>query len=115
MDPLGFSLENFDAIGRWRTDTEGGDPIDATGALPDGSAFEGLAGLRRALLAEPDRFVTTFTEKLLTYAVGRDLGYYDAPAVRSIVRDAAADRHRFAAVVLGIVKSRPFQMRRSES
>ena len=115
MDPLGFSLENFDAIGRWRMNAEGGDPIDATGALPDGSAFDGLAGLRRALLAKPDRFVTTFTEKLLTYAVGRDLGYYDASAVRSIVRDAAADRHRFAAVVLGIVKSRPFQMRRSES
>ena len=70
MDPLGFSLENFDAIGRWRTNAEGGDPIDAAGALPDGIAFEGLAGLRRALLAKPDRFVTTFTEKLLTYAVG---------------------------------------------
>jgi mono/diheme cytochrome c family protein len=115
MDPLGFALENFDAIGRWRTNSEGGQPIDATGTLPDGTAFQGLLGLRRALLATPDQFVTTFTEKLLTYAVGRELGYYDAPAVRAIVHGSAADQHRFAAVVLGIVKSRPFQMRRSES
>jgi Protein of unknown function (DUF1592)/Protein of unknown function (DUF1588)/Protein of unknown function (DUF1585)/Protein of unknown function (DUF1595) len=115
MDPLGFALENFDAIGRWRADSEGGEPIDATGTLPDGTAFQGLFGLRRALVARPDQFVTTFTEKLLTYAVGRDLGYYDAPAVRAIVHGSAADQHRFAAVVLGIVKSRPFQMRRSES
>jgi mono/diheme cytochrome c family protein len=115
MDPLGFALENFDAIGRWRINSESGVPIDATGTLPDGTPFQGLIGLRRALAAKPDQFVTTFTEKLLTYAVGRDLGYYDAPAVRAIVRDSAADQHRFAAVVLGIVKSRPFQMRRSES
>jgi hypothetical protein len=114
MDPLGLALENFDAIGRWRTNSEGGVPIDASGTLPDGTAFDGPIGLRRALVAKPDQFVTTFTEKLLTYAVGRDLGYYDAPAVRAIVHQSSAEQHRFAAVVLGIVKSRPFQMRRSE-
>ena len=91
-------------------------PIDATGKLPDGAEFQGPAGLSQLILTKyRDDFVRTATEKLLTYAVGRDLGYYDAPAVRAIVRDAAGDQHRFAAVVLGIVKSRPFQMRRSES
>jgi hypothetical protein len=115
MDPLGFALENFDAIGRWRTASESGTPIDASGRLPDGAAFDGIAGLRGVLMARSDRFVMTFAEKLLTYAVGRELGYYDAPAIRTIARDAARDSHRFAAIVLGIVKSRPFQLRRSDS
>ena len=87
MDPVGFSLENYDAVGRWRT-VEEGKPIDASGGLPDGSKFEGVAGLQQALLSRPELFVTTFTEKLLTYALGRGVEYYDAPAVRKIVREA---------------------------
>jgi mono/diheme cytochrome c family protein len=114
MDPLGFALENFDAVGRWRDRSESATPIDASGRLPDGSAFEGVSGLRQVLLAKPDRFVTTLTEKLLVYALGRELGYYDAPAVRAIVREAASGDYRFGALVAAIAKSRPFQMRRSE-
>src|SRR6266705_1737729 len=86
MDPVGFSLENYDAVGRWRT-VEGSTAIDATGGLPDGSKFEGVAGLQQALLRRPELFVTRFTEKLLTYALGRGVEYYDAPAVRRIVRE----------------------------
>jgi hypothetical protein len=111
MDPLGLSLENFDAVGRWRTLGEAGGTIDASGTFPDGTKFVGSAGLRQALL-ESDRFVTTLTEKLLTYALGRGLEYYDAPAVRAIVRAASADEYRMASMILGIVKSQPFQMRR---
>ena len=92
MDPLGFALENFDAVGRWRTLGESSEPIDASGVLPDGTKFDGPAGLRQALLAQSDQFVTTLTEKLLTYALGRGVEYYDAPAVRAIVRDAARQR-----------------------
>ena len=114
MDPIGLSVENFDAIGRWRT-TEGDAPVDASGGFPDGSAFAGVAGLRQALLQRPELFVTTFTEKLLTYALGRGLGYDDAPAVRTIRRSAASDDYRFSSLILGIVRSAPFQMRRSES
>ncbi len=113
MDPIGFALENYDAVGRWRT-REDGAPIDAAGALPDGRSFEGAAGLRRALLERPDVFVTTFTEKLLTYALGRGVEHHDAPAVRKIVREAQARDSRFSAVVLGIVDSVPFRMRRSQ-
>ena len=87
MDPIGLSVENFDAIGRWRT-TEGDAPVDASGGFPDGSTFAGVAGLRKALLHRPELFVTTFTEKLLTYALGRGLEYNDAPAVRTITRSA---------------------------
>lgn len=112
MDPLGFSLENFDAIGRWRTIGESGERIDATGTLPDGTPFEGLEGLRDALRSS-DQFVMTMTEKMLTYALGRGLEYYDMPAVRAIVRDAAAEDHRFSAYITGIVNSAPFRMRRS--
>ncbi len=112
MDPLGFSLENFDAIGRWRTIGESGERIDATGVLPDGTPFEGLEGLRDALQSS-DRFVLTMTEKMLTYALGRGLEYYDMPAVRAIVRDAEAEDHRFSAYITGIVNSAPFRMRRS--
>jgi hypothetical protein len=112
MDPLGLSLENFDAVGRWRTLGESATRIDASGALPDGTRFEGPAGLREALLRS-DRFVPTVTEKLLTYALGRGLEYYDAPAVRAIVRDAARDDYRFSALILGVVRSAPFRMRKA--
>lgn len=113
MDPAGLSMENFDPIGRWRMRTEAGTAVDASGSLPDGAAFEGVAGLRQALLAHPDLFVSTLTEKLMTYALGRGLEYNDAPAVRKIVRDARVSGDRFSSLVLGIVKSTPFQMRRS--
>ena len=113
MDPLGFALENFDAVGRWRTLSESHTPIDASGVLPDGRRFEGPAGLRAALLQAPDRFVHTVTEKLLTYALGRGVEHFDAPTVRAIVRDAERGGWRFESIVLGIVNSTPFQMRRS--
>jgi len=113
MDPLGFALENFDAVGRWRTLDESGTTIDASGALPDGTPLEGVAGLKEALMSS-DGFVTTLAEKLLTYALGRGVEPYDMPAVRGIVRDAAAEDYRFSAFVLGIVRSTPFQMRKSQ-
>ena len=112
MDPLGFSLENFDGIGAWRT-LEGGTPIDASSTLPDGASFEGPSGLRDLLLGQAERFAETVTEKLLTYALGRGVEYYDGPAVRAITRDAAASDYRWSKVILGIVESTPFQMRRS--
>ena len=112
IDPLGFALENFDAIGKWRT-TDAGTPVDATGQLPDGSQFEGPAGLRNVLLSKREEYVISVTQKLLTYALGRGLDHYDAPAVRKITRGAAADDNRWSALVLGIVESVPFQMRRS--
>ena len=115
MDPLGFGLEHFDAIGRRRAAGEAGGPIDASGVLPDGTAFRGLAGLRDVLLDRREQFVRTVAEKLTTYALGRGLEHYDMPAVRRIVRDAAADDYRWSSLVLGIVRSLPFQMRRSES
>ena len=114
MDPIGFSLENFDAIGRWR-DTTAGVPVDASGTLPDGAAFEGPTGLRDLLLARPDDFVGTVTEKLMGYALGRAIEYHDAPIVRKIVREAAGGDYRWSSIVLGIVKSTAFQMRRSDS
>ncbi len=113
MDPLGFALENFDAIGGWR-DTEAGSPIDSSGVLPDGTQFQGALGLSKVLLSRREEFVGTVTEKLLTYALGRGTEYYDAPAVRSIMREAAPGNYRWSSLVLGIVKSTPFQMRRSE-
>ena len=113
MDPVGFSLENYDAIGRWRT-TDQEAPIDASGSLPDGSEFTGVAGLKQALLSKPELFVNTLTEKLLTYGLGRGLESYDAAAVRKIVRDARANDYRFSSLILGIVNSTPFQMRRSQ-
>ena len=113
MDPIGLSIENFDAIGRWRTRTEGGTPVDSSGGLPSGATFEGVAGLKRALLNRPELFVTTVTEKLLTYALGRGIEFYDVPAVRAVTRDARNNDYRFSSLVLGIVKSTPFQMRRS--
>ncbi|MBI2479063.1 MAG: DUF1592 domain-containing protein [Planctomycetia bacterium] len=113
MDPVGFSLENFDAVGRWR-DLEAGLPVDATGGLPDGSQFSGVAGLERGLLDRPELFVGTMAEKLMTYAIGRGVEHFDAPAIRQIVRDAEADDFRFASLILGIVQSTPFQMRESK-
>jgi hypothetical protein len=114
MDPLGFSLENFDALGQWRT-ADGEAPINATGVLLDGTTVDGPAALRRALVAQKEQFVRTVAGKLLTYAVGREMEYFDAPAIRAIVRAAAADDYRWSSTILAIVKSTPFQMRRSRS
>ena len=111
IDPPGFALEQFDAIGGWRTADEAGRPVDAVGTLVNGRTIEGLSGLRAYLLEKPDRFPQTVTEKLLAYALGRRLEYYDRPAVRQIVRDAAADDFRWSSIVLGIAKSPAFQMR----
>jgi hypothetical protein len=115
MDPPGFSLETFDAVGRLRSVDERFASIDAAGALPDGTKFDGPTGLRHALLSRPDRVVATFVEKLMTYALGRGLEPDDMPAVRRIVRESAGNGHRISAVVLGIVNSTPFQFRRSQS
>jgi cytochrome c5 len=114
MDPLGFALENFDAIGRWRT-TSDGTTIDASGALPDGTRFDGVTGLRTHLVAQREDFAGTVIDKLLTYALGRGLEYYDRPAVRQVMRGASAGDYRWSSIILGIVRSTPFQMRRSES
>ena len=114
MDPLGFSLENFDALGKWRTLSDGA-PIDASASLPDGTKFHGVAGLRALLLSHREDFVRTFTEKLLAYALGRGVEYYDLPSVRTVVRNAAADDHRWSSLILGIVKSHPFIMSTSAS
>jgi cytochrome c5 len=114
MDPLGFSLENFDAVGQWRT-TDGETPISAAGVLLDGTKVDGPAALRQALIAQREQFVRTVTTKLLTYAIGREMEYYDAPAIRSIVRAAAPDDYRWSSTILAIVRSTPFQMRRSGS
>jgi len=112
MDPVGLSLEKFDAIGRWRAVEEGA-PIDASGSLPDGSRFADVHGLEQALLRRPEMFVGTLAEKLLTYATGRGVEYYDAPAIRAIVREAQAKDFRLSSLILGIVRSQPFQMRKS--
>ncbi len=123
IDPAGFALENFDAVGRWRdadntpavpwVRSEGTAAIDASGALPDGTKFNGPAELKQALLRDPSRFVTTLTGKLLTYALGRGLEDYDMPVVRAIVRNAAADDYHFQTLILYVTESQPFQMRRS--
>jgi len=112
MDPIGLSLEKFDAVGRRRA-VEDGVPIDASGGLPDGSRFEDVNGLEEALLRRPELFVNAFAEKLLTYGLGRGVDYYDAPAVRTIVRESRAQNFRMSAILLGVVKSQPFQMRMS--
>lgn len=113
MDPIGFSLENYDAVGKWR-DMFAGVNVDASGLLPDGAAFDGRNGLQNLLLERPDDFVGTVTEKLLTYALGRGVEYYDMPTVREIVRAAREDDYRWSSVILGVVESAPFQMRRAE-
>jgi hypothetical protein len=113
MDPLGFALENYDGVGRWRA-KDAGSPIDASGKLPDGSTFVGPAELRKVLAqSHADEFINTTVEKLLTYALGRGVEYYDKPAVRSITREAARSDYRMSALVTAIVKSTPFQMRRT--
>jgi len=113
MDPLGFALENFDGTGTWRT-TDADAPIDSSGVLPDGTLFQGPAGLQKVLLeSKKEEFITTVTDKLLTYALGRGVESYDAPAIRSIIREAAPNDYRWSSLILGIVNSTPFQMRRS--
>ncbi len=112
IDPPGFALENFDAVGRWRT-LEEGKPVDAAGGLPDGSAFDGVAGLEAGLLKRPELFASALTENLLTFALGRGVEHYDAPAVRKIVRDAAKDNYRLSSIIVGLAKSPPFTMRKS--
>src|SRR6266536_2079721 len=114
MDPAGFSLENYDAVGRWRSVDEG-KPIDASGGLPDGSKFTGVSGLEDGLRNRPELFVGTLTEKLMTFALGRGIETYDAPAVRKIVREAKVENFRFSSIILGIASSTPFTMRKSLS
>ena len=109
MDPIGFTLENFDAVGMWRTE-DGGVPVNATGELVDGTIMKGPAGLREVLLRYSPQFVRVATEKLLTYALGRGAEHFDMPLVRSIVADAAPNHYRFSSLVLGVVKSQQFQM-----
>ncbi len=110
MDPVGFSLENFDAVGRWRTE-EDHRPVDASGGFADGSTFTGVAGLERALLTRPELFAGTLTEKLLTFALGRGIEPTDAPAIRAIVRHAKSEDYRLSSLILALVESVPFQMR----
>jgi hypothetical protein len=109
MDPIGFAMENFDAIGRWRT-RDGEHAIDASGTFPEGTKFEGIPGLKAELLRQREQFVHTVADRLLMYAAGRNLQYYDAPSVRAIVRASSANP-TLSSLVLGVVKSRPFQMR----
>ena len=114
MDPLGFALENYDGLGGWRDSAGiGSGPIDASGVLPDGTPFNGPAGLRDVLMKKKDMFVETFTERLLTYALGRGVEEYDHTALRKIARGAAADNQKWSSIILGIVNSTPFQMRRA--
>ena len=112
MDPAGFALEHYDAVGRWRL-SDADKPIDASGGLPDGSKFAGVAGLEKALLDRPELFVGTLAEKLLTFALGRPVEHYDAPAIRKIVAGARAENDRFSHLILGIVNSTPFRMRKT--
>ena len=107
MDPLGFALEDFDGLGRWRPG------VDASGILPDGTRIDGPIGLRKVLLARKDQFVTTATERLLTYALGRGVEPFDMPAVRTIARNSAAGDYRWSTLITGVVNSVPFQMRRA--
>jgi hypothetical protein len=110
MDPIGFALENFDAVGHWR-ERDSDQPINVSGTLPDGTKIEGVAGLKKALLSQPEQFASTVVEKLLMYSTGRNVQYYDAPAIRKVVRGAAPSNYKFSSLMVGIVKSAPFQMR----
>jgi mono/diheme cytochrome c family protein len=112
MDPLGFALENFDGLGQWRESIGTGGAIDASGVLPDGTKFDGPAGLRDVLVSKRDMFVETFTEQLLTYALGRGVEEYDRPVLRQIMREAHSEDYRWSSIILGIINSAPFQMRR---
>ena len=109
MDPLGFALENFDALGKWRTVADG-EKVDASASLPDGTTFEGIAGLRDLLMKHKDDYVRTLTEKLLAYSIGRGIEYYDLPAIRKIARNSAPADYRWSSLILGIVRSSPFSM-----
>jgi hypothetical protein len=114
MDELGFALENFDAIGEWRDVDAAGSPIDASAKLPDGTTFRGPVELRTVLLKHSDDFLTTLTEKLLTYALGRGLEAFDAPAIRQIKREAVPANYRFVSLIQAIITSTPFQMRMAQ-
>jgi hypothetical protein len=114
MDPLGFALENFDAIGRWRTRSEGL-PVDATATFPDGTRIDGIRGLREFVVSRRATYVGTFVAKLMTYALGRRLDFRDQPAIRQVVRGAAARDDRWSSIILGIVRSTPFRMRKVAS
>jgi hypothetical protein len=111
IDPPGFALENFNSVGQWRDAGEDGAPIDAAGVLADGSKVDGPAALRDAILSRPDAFVTTLTNRMLTYALGRGLEPSDMPVVRRIVRKAAQNDYRFSSIIIGVVESPLFQMR----
>ena len=113
MDPLGFALENFDAVGKWRAREEGA-PIDAAGQLADGTTVDGVVALRHAILRRPELFVSTMSEKMLTYALGRGIDHHDMPVVRDIVRQAARQDYRFSSFIVGIVNSAPFLTRMSQ-
>jgi hypothetical protein len=115
MDPLGFALENFSAIGEWRDVSEAGTPIDSTGTMPSGAKFEGPAGLREILVGRRAEFAGTIAEKLMAYALGRGVEFYDRPSLRVISKAAAGDDYRWSSIVLGIVRSTPFQMRTARS
>jgi hypothetical protein len=109
MDPLGFALENFDALGKWRILADG-ENVDSSAALPDGTTFQGISGLRNLMVSHKDDYVRTVTEKLLAYSIGRGIEYYDLPAVRQIARDSAPADYRWSSLILGIVRSNPFSM-----
>jgi hypothetical protein len=110
MDPIGFAMENFDGVGRWRA-KEDQQAIDATGTLFTGARIDGINGLRREIAARPDVFVGVLSERMLTYALGRGLEHYDMPAVRKIVQDARSSNYRFSSIILGVARSVPFQMK----
>jgi hypothetical protein len=111
MDPLGFALENFDAVGKWRTD-DAGVPVDSSGTLTDGTRITGVADLRNVLMKQPEVFVTAVTERLLSYALGRGLSYKDSPAIRRMIRQSASSDYRWSSLIVELVKSKPFQLRR---
>jgi hypothetical protein len=112
MDPLGFALENFNGIGQWRATEGRNTPIDSSGSLPDGTTFKGPVELRKVLMSQPDQFATAVIEKLLTYAIGRGVEYFDEPAVRKIKQDAAPD-YRWSSLITGVINSDAFEMRRT--
>ena len=113
IDPLGFALEHYDAIGRFRETEEGGQLVDASAAMPDGVAFDGLAGMREVMVSRGTDFANTVVDRLLTYALGRGLEYDDQPVIRQIIREAEANDYRWSSLILGITNSMPFQMKRS--
>ena len=113
IDPPGFALEQFDGLGAWRTEYPHGAPIDASAVMPSGQTVEGLVGLRAMLLSQPEQFAGTVASKLLSFALGRQLDHHDRPFVRQVVRDAAADDYRWSALILGVVRSPAFLMRKS--